>query len=177
MSPMEITPAAFEDVLGIATVQIDSWQAAYGEILDAAWLAAQSDRDKADDRTTRWQSIIAAKASQTAVSRHEGCITGFVSFGKCRDEGAASSQGEIWALYVAPPAWGQGTGRALLAHAKFQLRAAGFSAVSLWVLSANHRGIKFYEACGFERVIGSEKSFELGGRQVEEVAYLRRIDE
>ena len=168
---MQIAPAVFADAHGIATVHIQSWQAAYGEILDPAWLAALN----VDDRTARWQSILTANDSRTAVSRHDGCITGFVSFGKCRDAGAASSQGEIWALYVAPQAWAQGSGRALLTHAELQLHAAGFSAVSLWVLSANQRGIRFYEACGFERVAGSEKIFELGGRQVEEVAYVRRM--
>ena len=128
-----------------------------------------------DDRTARWQSILIANESHTALSRHDGRITGFVSFGKCRDERAASSQGEIWASYVAPQVWAQGTGRALLIHAEFQLHAAGYGAISLWVLSANQRGIKFYEACGFNHLAGSEKVFELGGRQVEEVAYVRQM--
>ena len=169
---MEISAAAPEDVHGIATVHIRSWQAAYAEILDPAWLSTLS----IEARAKRWQDIIVTNESHTVVSRSVGRITGFASFGKCRDEGATSSQGEIWALYAAPEVWRQGTGRALLEHAASRLSASGCDTISLWVLTGNHRGILFYESCGFERVQGSEKLFELGGRQVEEVAYLLRND-
>jgi ribosomal protein S18 acetylase RimI-like enzyme len=167
---MPITPAAFEDAHSIATVQIRSWQAAYSAILDPDWLLSLS----VEARAKRWQEILPAGDSKTHVHRHEGRVTGFVSFGKCRDEGAPGTQGEIWALYVAPETWGQGVGRALLEHAVHELRVHAFTSVSLWVLKENHRGVRFYEACGFERVPGSGKLFALGGRQVDEIAYLLR---
>ena len=44
------------------------------------------------------------------------------------------------------------------------------------MLTENNRGIAFYESCGFQRVSGSEKRFEFGGREVEEVAYVRGND-
>jgi ribosomal protein S18 acetylase RimI-like enzyme len=164
---MEVTPAVIEDANDIAAVQVRSWQAAYAEIFDPAWLAALS----VETRSTRWHDLIAADQSHTVVSRQDGRLTGFVSFGKCRDNAAAPDTGEIFALYVGPEMWGRGCGRALLSHAVAQLRADGFASVSLWVLTANQRGIKFYETGGFERVAGSEKVFELGGRRVEEVAF------
>jgi ribosomal protein S18 acetylase RimI-like enzyme len=164
---MLITPAVIEDAEGIATSQVRSWQAAYAHIFEATWLAALS----VETRSKRWHDIIAAKESHTVVSREDGQVCGFVSFGKCRDDGAADSQGEIFALYVTPKTWARGCGRALLNHAVAQLQADGFTSTSLWVLSANQRGVSFYEACGFERVAGSEKSFELGGRHVEEAAF------
>ncbi len=167
---MEITPAVIADAHGIADLHVRSWRAAYAQIFESAWLAALS----VNDRAKRWRDIIAADESLTLVSRQDGQLTGFVSFGKCRDEGAGPDQGEVFALYVRPEFWGRGCGRALLRHAAVQLRADGFASTSLWVLCANHRGIGFYEACGFERVVGSEKVFEMGGRQVEEVAYVLR---
>ena len=103
-------------------------------------------------------------------------VVGFVSFGKCRDEGAPQSQGEVWALYVSPEVWGQGVGRALLDEAVRESQAAGYRVISLWVLSQNQRGLRFYEGCGFSRVVGSEKHFELGGRQVEEVCLKKQND-
>ena len=169
---MEIAPAVVGDAQDIASVHVRSWQSAYVEILDTEWLAALS----IEARARRWEEIIGANESQTFVTRHEGRVTGFISFGKCRDEGATAAEGEIWALYTAPEVWGQGTGHALLEHAASELRAAGFKSMLLWVLSANHRGVKFYEGRGFKRVTGSEKEFELGGRHVEEVAYVRRFD-
>jgi ribosomal protein S18 acetylase RimI-like enzyme len=164
---MKITPAVIEDANDIAAVQVRSWQAGYADIFEPAWLAALS----VETRSKRWHDIIAANESHTAVSNHDGRLAGFVSFGKCRDNAVGPDTGEIFALYMAPEIWGRGCGRALLSHAVQQLRAEGFASTSLWVLSANQRGIKFYEAAGFERVVGSEKVFELGGRQVEEVAF------
>ena len=167
---MKIATADLESTLGIAVVQIRSWQAAYVDVFEPAWLAALS----VESRAKRWHEIIAAKGSHNVVSKHDGHITGFVSFGKCRDDGAAADRGEIFALYVDPDRWRFGCGRALLKHAVAQLQADGFNATSLWVLCANHQGIRFYEACGFERVVGSEKIFEMGGRQIEEVAFVHR---
>jgi L-amino acid N-acyltransferase YncA len=170
---MQIAPAAMADTAGIAAVHIHSWQAAYAEIFEPAWLAALS----VESRAKRWEAIIEANESHTVVSRQDSQVTGFVSFGKCRDAGAAADQGEVFALYVAPEMWGRGCGRALLQHAVSRLRADHFTSTSLWVLSANRRGIGFYEACGFERVTGSERVFEMGGRQVDEVAYLCRHED
>jgi ribosomal protein S18 acetylase RimI-like enzyme len=168
---MKISAAVLEDAQAIARVHIRSWQAAYGDILEPSWLAALS----VEERAVRWRQILSAAESPAAVSRQDGEVTGFVSFGRCRDEGAAASQGEILALYVAPAYWGRGTGQALLAHAASQLQVAACQSISLWVLSANLRGRKFYESCGFARISGSEKHFELGGREVEECAYRRLI--
>ena len=164
---MQLTPATVADAQEIAAAQVASWQAAYASIFDTAWLAELS----VEARAKRWHAIIEAKESHTVVSRHEGHVSGFVSFGKCRDDGAAAERGEVFALYVDPKWWGRGCGRTLLSHAVARLRADGFTSASLWVLTANQRGIKFYEACGFERVAGSEKLFDLGGRRVEEVAF------
>ncbi len=169
---MKIASAVVEDAKDIASVHIHSWQSAYAEILDHKWLTALS----IETRARCWEEIIEANDSKTVVSRHEGRVTGFISFGKCRDEGATAAQGEIWALYTAPEVWGQGTGHALIEHAASALRGAGFTSMSLWVLSANHHGVKFYEGRGFKRVPGSEKVFELGGRHVKELKYVRQLD-
>lgn len=167
---MKIAPATPEDALAIATVHIRSWQVAYAHILAAEYLSSLS----VEGRAERWQGILATKPprSDTLVARHEDEIAGFVSYGKCRDDTATANQGEIRALYVSPAVWGQGFGRALLDEAVRRLGLLGLSRASLWVLARNRRGAQFYESCGFQKVVGSERFFELGGREVEEVAYL-----
>jgi ribosomal protein S18 acetylase RimI-like enzyme len=45
----------------------------------------------------------------------------------------------------------------------------GFTAVSLWVLSGNARGLRFYESLGFQREPHSEQFFERGGVKLAEV--------
>jgi ribosomal protein S18 acetylase RimI-like enzyme len=168
---MDIRTASPDDADGIAAVHVRSWQAAYADILDPAWLAALS----VEHRARGWRAALADPASRTAVTQHGGQITGFVSLGACRDAGAPASQGEVMALYAAPEVWGQGHGLALLDHALALLQADGFRAVSLWVLAGNQRALRFYMAAGFQPIAGSEKVFALGGRQVAEVACLRPL--
>lgn len=168
-----IGPAQLEHAPDLARVHVRAWQAAYATILAPDFLAGLSE----SDRARRWRDILQQPAapSQTLVARTDtDGVLAFVSLGPCRDEGAAADQGEIWALYADPAAWGRGLGRALLARAVGELRAQGYRAVSLWVLSDNLRGRRFYEACGFAPVAGSAKPFELGGRVVEEICY--RLD-
>ena len=169
---MEISAATPEDALAMAKVHVSSWQVACEHILDPIWLSKLS----IEDRATRWQRILSGNESTTLVARRDTNILAFVSFGPCRDEGAPPKQGELWALYAAPECWGQGAGFALTTHALEQLKEAGYLSISLWVLSQNHRGRRFYEACGFLPVAGSEKTFELGGKQVQELMYLRAND-
>lgn len=167
-----IVPATYESADEIARVHVHSWQAAYADILDPEFLANLS----IEDFAMRWRKILLKADSQTLVASQSGSVVGFINFGRCRDEGTSQDQGEIWALYVEPCVWSQGLGRALMQHAVQQLRSGGYGITSLWVFSQNRRGITFYETFGFRRVQSSEKQFNLGGRQVEEVCFHLRPD-
>ena len=169
---MEVRPATAEDATGIAEAHIRSWQAAYVDILDPAFLQSLS----VERRSAQWREILEKQESRTLVARDQSGIAGFVSFGHWRDEETAQDHGEVWALYARPETWGQGIGRGLLTAALDELRASGRSTVSLWVLSANARAVRFYRSGGFKPVEGSAKTFELGGRAVEELCLRRRDD-
>ena len=166
---MNIRPATASDALAIATAHLSSWQAAYLHILPGEFLANLS----ISDRATRWEKIIDAAESATDVAEDNNTVVAFSSYGRCRDAGAASTRAEIWAIYAAPAAWGKGIGHALLHHSLAALASQGYDETSLWVLSENERGRGFYERNGFTVVAGTEKSFELGGVQVQELQYLR----
>lgn len=169
---MNIVPATLDDALGIATVHVHSWRAAYANILSSEFLNGLS----VERRAAQWQDILQKQESQTLVAHHSEGIAGFVSFGHWRDERANEHQGEIWALYAAPQVWGSGVGRALLDAAVRELRTVDRGSVLLWVLSKNDRGVRFYESFGFRAVPGGTKLFELGGRQVEEVCLRLEAD-
>jgi ribosomal protein S18 acetylase RimI-like enzyme len=166
---MLINKAAVTDANAIAKVHVDSWQVAYANILDPQWLAEMS----VANRTERWVRILNATESDTHVARIGEKIVGFVSLGKCRDAGAESTCGEVWAMYIAPENWRTGIGQQLMAYSIECLTNQGFDSVLLWVLCDNTRGVHFYESCGFNRIADSEKLIEAGGRQVKEVAYKR----
>ena len=162
---MNIAPATLTDAPQIAAIHVRSWQVAYSGILSSEFLDSLS----TERRTAQWQDILHKQESQTLVAHLPEGIAGFVSYGHWRDEHASELQGEIWALYAKPEAWGSGVGRALLGAAVRELRSLGRQSVLLWVLAKNTRGVRFYENFGFKPVHGSSKLFELGGRQVEEV--------
>jgi ribosomal protein S18 acetylase RimI-like enzyme len=162
---MRVTSARLEDSLALAEIHVASWQAAYVGLFPAEYLASLS----VAERDQRWQANLVGGTSRTLVARHEGAVVGFVSFGRCRDAGSPECRGEVWALYVSPGVWSTGAGWALWEAARVQMLHAGFTEVSLWVLSGNARGLRFYETIGFRRQPGSEQRFERGGATLEEV--------
>ena len=169
---MIVKRASLEDVPSIATIHVRAWRRAYSNVIDPQFLRDLS----IEDRIPRWRAILERNDSQTLVATVDGQVVGFVSYGECRDQDASIEDGEIWALYVDPKVWRQGIGRALMQRAIQELRDLGSSKTLLWVFSRNLRGIGFYQSLGFVRLVGSEKTFELGGREVEEVCMVRWHD-
>lgn len=164
---MRIEPATAADARSVAQVHVRAWQVAYTGILDDDFLAALS----VEKREAMWCEAIEKKAPELLVARVEGNVIGWVSFDASRNKGAAEQAGEIWALYVDPAHWSGGVGRALLRRARERLSERGFTSINLWVLAANARAIRFYETAGFALEAGSAQTFELGGRQVQEIRY------
>jgi L-amino acid N-acyltransferase YncA len=101
LANMQVTAAQREDCPALAAIHIGSWQAAYASLFPAEYLASLS----VAERTEAWISILEVGASRTLVAKRAGQVLGFVSFGRCRDEGASANRGEVWALYAAPQAW------------------------------------------------------------------------
>ena len=162
---MRVEPATSQDYRGIAAVHVASWQQAYVGIVPSDHLAGLS----LASREAWWQEALQKNTPEVLVARHDGAVVGFVAHGACRDEGTPPSRGEIWALYVLAPFWSTGVGRALWLAAREQLRRQHFTSVSLWVLSQNARGIRFYSAAGFVPEEASEREVTVGGTRLKEI--------
>lgn len=93
-----------------------------------------------------------------------------VSYGASRDDDATPSTGEVMAIYLDQAHVGIGAGRALFTQALVALRDAGHRRVTVWVLDANDRARRFYEAAGM-RLDGATMHQNLGGFSVTEVRY------
>lgn len=169
---MELREASIEDAAQIAAVHVETWQAAYGALLPADFLASL---DMAQ-RVRSWHDrLLAGDAERsTVVAERDGAIVGFAVTGAARDEGAGASVGELMALYCHPRAWGSGVGRALITDAVERLSAAGYEEAILWVLEGNERAERFYRAAGW-RSDGALKHAEIGGTQVRELRYRRDL--
>jgi GNAT superfamily N-acetyltransferase len=140
-----------EDAAALADVQVRSLQVGFTDVHPAEALASL---DRAA-RVPLWRERLPLVAAE------QGTIVGLVHFGPNEEEPV----GEIHHFFVVPERWGEGVGRALMARALAELRAAGFSEAMLWVHAENGRARRFYEAGGW-RPDGAELEQQPFGRVV-----------
>ena len=148
-----------EDAEALVDVHLRSWRWAYtglipDDYIDLLW----SQRDERVERTRR-QIREAAPDERYWLAARDGAVVGLCYTHASGDEGPAPDTAEVGALYLAPEAAGRGVGRALL-----------FRRATLWVLDANARARRFYEAAGW-RSDGASKVEERPGAALHEVRY------
>jgi ribosomal protein S18 acetylase RimI-like enzyme len=174
MGVVDIRAALPEDASGIAIVHVRSWQSAYRGLLPQAYL----DRLDPAQRATRWEQHLAETDWSRAgilIADAGGRLLGFVSYGPARDDDADPQRiGQIYSIYLTSDAWGQGTGRQLMAAALERLAEAGFCQATLWVLDSNARARRFYEAGGWA-ADGSVMQDDSRGFPLIEVRYRRGL--
>ena len=147
MAAPTIRDATLQDVRAIAQIGIDGWRVGYRGIVSDDDLAGIS----LDDREARWVAVLSEGRARTLVAEVDGEVAAFCSLAApSRDEDAPPDTAEVAALYVSPKRWRTGLGSALLDAALAELDGTAWTAVTLWVFSANERGRAFYAAHGFE---------------------------
>ena len=158
------TPA---DADGIGGVHVRSWQAAYVGLVPQRILDDLSVRQRAGS----WRGVIERGGAERVWVVEEGArVRGFASVGPARDEDLPAGSGELYAIYLEPEAWSIGLGRQLFATATADLRERGFRPLTLWVLTDNERGRRFYEAAGW-RHDGTRRVLDFDGTRIEEIRY------
>ena len=113
-------------------------------------------------------------------------IVGYASYGPETDvlnapwphpltaDGESGRVAELYALYVRPAWWSTGTGRALMERVLARTGAAGYQAITLWVLRDNERARRFYERAGFAPDGATNVLAGLG--DIPEVRYRRPLE-
>lgn len=168
---MSIRPAQARDAAEIARIHVRTWQAAYRGQLPDLFLGSLD--AELDQRTARWEGFIASAATRRQrqlVAQDGDRVVGFVTFGPSEDEPVDPEVGQIYAIYVDSSYWDRGFGRELFAAAVHGLTDAGFGAATLWVLEANARARRFYEAAGWV-TDGAMKTERRGDVELHEVRY------
>ncbi|WP_433831412.1 GNAT family N-acetyltransferase [Actinoplanes sp. CA-015351] len=166
---MEIRPAVVADADALAEVHVLGWQAAYRGMMPQKYLDGLSVADRADG----WRSWLATIQPPQAILVLDPGVAGFITVGADDEEPGV---GRVYAIYVRPGSWGQGRGQALMAAGVRQLASSGsgFSEATLWVLEANVRARRFYQAAGWfadgGRLVDESRGFPL-----EEIRYRRRL--
>lgn len=162
-----VRPAAVEDATRIAEIHVGSWQEAYRGVLPSEFLDGLS----IPSREEWWRRRLSSPIDRSAVLvvERSSKVVGFASGGP-----SAETEGEIYAIYLAPEMFRLGLGRQLMAAGETSLGRAGFEEAILWVLEANQRARSFYESVGW-RLDGALKLEKIGSIQVTEVRYRKRV--
>ena len=158
---MEIRPARPEDAAAVAEVHVRTWQAAYEHVFGAERLAAMD----VGARARQWEERLGGPVRVWVAEEHAR-VVGFAWIGDSRD---APEEGELFAIYVFPEAWGSGAGHELMAAAAGGLRQAYPTSI-LWVLEDNPRARRFYEREGWA-LDGATKTDRFLETEVGEVRY------
>jgi GNAT superfamily N-acetyltransferase len=151
----------------IEQIRVSGW-GAYRGLFDDAYL---DDQQVDEERVARWERWLVEPEPDQVILLAEDASdpVGMAALGRSRDEDLPEAA-ELYALYVQLDRRFRGVGTALL--------TAGFGRFeaplqTLWTLSGNTAGRRFYERHGFV-ADGAEKVVDHPGRPVE-VRYRRRL--
>lgn len=166
-----IRDALPKDAKSIADVHVSSWQHAYANLMPADFLASLT--ATLPKREAYWAQAIESKDSDVLVSEVDGNVVGWISVGRCRDEDKpAAESGEVMAIYILAEYWGKGIGAKLWESGLNRLFDQGYKNITLWVLSANERAVRFYQGLGGREEPGSRRTLVRGGVSLDEVRYV-----
>ncbi|MEU6111082.1 GNAT family N-acetyltransferase [Streptomyces albidoflavus] len=167
------------DAAAVSAVRVAGWRTAYAGVIPGAYLDAMSVERDAALREERFAAGRAAGLCDLVAVDADGADGRVVGWACCGPReipeagaGAGQGEGELYALYVRPDLLGRGVGRALLDAVHDEAAARGWGALVLWVVEANARARRFYEAAGY-RADGGAQSEEYDGVAVREVRYRR----
>ena len=163
---MRIRPGTPEDAEAIERIRIRGWQVGYRHVFPPEEL------DRLEVDWSRWAETLAHPEPGHAcfVAEDERGVLGWATVGP---SAAPELYGELHGLYVDPPRWGEGAGRALLARVEQELARTWDQAV-LWTLADNPRARRFYEAADW-RADGMTGSFDRLGVSAPVVRYAKRL--
>jgi ribosomal protein S18 acetylase RimI-like enzyme len=168
---MHVRRARLSDAEAIAEVHVRSWRDAFKDILPADFLASLS----VEEHARSWAEALGKRTQRIRVVENGGKLVGFASFGLSRDEGAGPTDFELREIYIERASIGTGCGFNLWLNCFAEMRLAGATRVTLWVLERNVEGIRFYKAAGFALDEGARRPIELGGVRLDEVRYAQTI--
>jgi GNAT superfamily N-acetyltransferase len=174
MAEAGVRTADAQDIELIARIQIDTWRAAYTQLLSEEVLAGLD----AEAMTDVWRETVEQGEATVYVATEGPWTVGFCAAGPAPDTEIADAQGNppedaaavgLIATLLVEPRWGRrGHGGRLLATAAEALRKAGATRGIVWVPEHDDVSVAFYERAGWERD-GMVRTLDAGGRPLREV--------
>lgn len=174
MAEAAVRTAEVQDIEHIARIQVDTWRAAYADLLPGDVLAGLDP----DEIAKIWQLTIDQGQATVYLATEGPWVVGFCAAGPAPEEEVADAKGELpedaatvglIATLLVEPRWGRrGHGGRLLATAAAALQAAGGTRGVVWVPENDDVSVAFYERAGWERD-GMVRTLDAGGRMLREI--------
>ncbi|WP_374348214.1 N-acetyltransferase family protein [Chitinimonas sp.] len=166
MSEILIRAARPEDAEHIGRIRVAAWQAAYRGVMPDTYLDGLDPTANLDGLRLRLAAPDAA--FRVLMGECDGVPQGFLISGTPRFVCDAGSV-ELYALNLAPAAWGRGLAQAMIAESLEQARRDGAQRMGLWCIASNQRALRCYDRAGF--ALGGQRrtSDDLTGLPITEV--------
>ena len=174
MADATVRPAEPSDAAGIARIQLDTWRAAYADLLPAEVLAGFD----ADDAELTWRQTIEQGPAQVFVAVEGDWLVGFCAAGPAPEDETAGADGSpakdsatvaLVSSVLVEPRWGRrGHGSRVLAEAGRAMRDAGSTRGIAWVPEPDKATLGFYERAGWV-ADGTVRTLDAGGRPLREI--------
>jgi ribosomal protein S18 acetylase RimI-like enzyme len=161
-----IRKALEDDVPGIATVHVESWQSTYRGIMPDDVL----DNLSLESRMEQWRMAITNPRSPTFVyvAVDSKGVLGFASGGPLQTK-MTGFDGELYAIYLLEAYQRKGIGTALFTTVAQHFLAEDVFRMVLWVLMDNKGSRGFYEKMGGKKA--GTKPYQVGKEILTAVAY------
>lgn len=143
---LRIVLAGLEDAALLGRIHAQAWQDAYKGIIPDAYLAGFTP----EKRAAFFARILPVTANENYLLYLRDEPIGMLCVGPVYEqEPETEGCGEVQAIFLLKPAWGQGIGLAAMDFAIARLHTLGYQDIVLTVLSDNRRARRFYERYGF----------------------------
>lgn len=157
--------ATIRDVNAIARIQVQSWRAAYRDILPNEFLASLSERKHQEF----WAQMIEEELGDCVIWEQASQVVGFANLGRILDVRSTGGKHlELYVIYFIPELYGSGEGTRFWKEIEAGLEA---DCVWVWCLERNRLGRRFYEKNGFSLVEGETKDFVWREASFREIRY------
>jgi ribosomal protein S18 acetylase RimI-like enzyme len=174
MAEATVRPAVPADAAEIARIQLETWRAAYQDLLPAEVLDTL---DPAEAEAT-WRHTVEQGPARVFVATEGQWLVGFIAAGASPQDESADADGTpvpdadhvaLVATLLVEPRWGRrGHAGRLLATAATALRGDGLARGISWVAEEDKASRAFWGRAGWS-ADGTVRTLDAGGRPLREV--------
>ncbi len=164
----EVRKALIEDAESLGNIIVESWKAAYSNIIPKDEMAKFLDKER---RKRQFERFI-ENEEIILIGICDNVPCGLMFGSKDNDEQLLEC-GSIYSMYFLKEYWGKGLATKLMDSFINILKDEGCKRVSLWVYEDNIRARRFYEKCGF--IFDSIKKYSHFSNKPIELRYIKEI--